>query len=186
MPGTPPFYPSHPIMNITDHLHALARAYPGGVEAMAHRLGKSPHTLRHEFARQGAAKLSVDDADAILAFAIAARMPQALQSLHAQAAAHGAMLIELPQVHDGANASTMQDLAVCAVEFAEFVAKTAKAADDGVITANELNSVDKELGDLITCAQSVRKHLAQWHETGKPEAERKSVVVAHRGGRAAV
>lgn len=157
-------------MNHIDHLHAIARRYPGGVEALAHRLGKSPNTLRHEFAGQGTAKLGAADADAILAVCVAAGVPGALEPLHAQAAAHNAMLLLLPQGEGAQRTGALEDVAACAAEFADFVGAVATAAADGRVSANELDQVDKELAELIARVHNARQHLAQIHEASKPRA----------------
>jgi len=149
-------------MNSLDAARYLMRAYHGGADALAPRLGKTPSTLRHEVAGSDKYKLGLQDAEEMTQMAIQAHVPNALAILHAYAANCGAMVIALPDEHTTAGA-TYQDLAAAAKSFAEFVSAAAKAPADGRVTGNELRGVDRELGALIACAHRVRNGLAAMH-----------------------
>ncbi|MDQ0040843.1 phage regulatory CII family protein [Variovorax boronicumulans] len=156
-------------MNILDAARHLVRRFPGGIECLAIRLGKRPSTLRHEVAGSDAYKLGLQDAELITQLAIEQHVENPLQLLNVLATNCGAVLIPLPGLHDGGGA-TFEDLAATAKEFAEFVAATSSAVADGHVTGNELRDVDRELSELIGCAQRVRAGLAAIHAAEKPAA----------------
>lgn len=163
-------------MNLLDAARSLARRIPGGIECLAIRLGKRPSSLRHELAASDAYKLGLEDAELITQFAIEQHVDNPLQILNAFASSCGALVVPLPEILTGAG-GTFEDLASAAKEFAEFVAVTAGAAADGVVTANELRAVDAELAELIGCAQRVRAGLAALHSA----AAQRDVYASSRG-----
>lgn len=150
-------------MNSLDAARYLMRAYPGGADALAPRLDKTPTTLRHEVAGSDKYKLGVVDAQEMTLMAMEARVPNALAILHSMAANCGAMVVALPDMHAVAGA-TFEDLAACAKEFAEFVSVAASAAADGKVTGNELRDIDRELSQMVACVHRVRNGLAAQHE----------------------
>jgi len=156
-------------MNLLDAARHLVRRFPGGIECLAIRLGKRASTLRHEVAGSDAYKLGLQDAELITQLAIEEHVENPLQILNVLALNCGAALIPLPGLYDGSGA-TFEDLAATAKEFAEFVATTSSAVADGRVTGNELRDVDRELSELIGCAQRVRAGLAAIHASAKPEA----------------
>ena len=164
-------------MNLRDSARQLARRLHGGIEAWAIRTGKNPASSRHELAGTSGYKLGLEDAELLTQFAIEQKAENPLQILHTMAANCGAMVVELPGLYESGG-STMADLAGAAREFAEFVATAAGASADGRVTANELRDVDRELGELIGCAQRVRNGLAALHAAGKVEASLVDCIVS--------
>lgn len=156
-------------MNTQDAALQLARSLPGGIEALAVRMGKSAHSLRHELTGSGTAKLGLLDAETIGLYAQQMRAPNALAILNAMAANHNALALPLPE-GVALGDDTFKGLADAAREFSEFIASVADAAADGQVTGNELALVDRELGDLIARAQGIRQQLAVMHEAAKPQA----------------
>ena len=154
-------------MNLRDSARNLARRMQGGIEAWALRVGKNPTSARHELAGSGGYKLGLEDAELMTQYAIEQGVSDPLQILNTFARNVGAMVIPLPALYQ-TGGSSMEDLAAAAREFAEFVAVSAQAPADGRVTANELADVDRELSELIGCAQRVRATLATMHEAGKP------------------
>lgn len=156
-------------MNLVDAARHLARRFQGGIETLAVRLGKADSTMRHELAASDAYKLGLQDAELITQFAIEQNVPDPLQILNAFALNCGAMVLPLPGLYR-TGGTTLQDLSAAAMEFAQFVAVAAKAPEDGKVTANELRDVDRELAELIGCAQRVRSNLAAMHAAQMPSA----------------
>lgn len=153
-------------MNSLDAALQLAREYPGGIDALAPRLGKSPHTLRHELTRQGSAKLALEDAEAVTQFAIEVGQVNPLRVLNSFAQNCGAAVVMLPSSAGGDD--TFKGLAEAAKAFSLFVGSVADAVADGSVTANELREVDRGLSSLIGRAQAIQASLAAIHEAGKP------------------
>ena len=155
-------------MNLRDSARNLARRLHGGIESWATRSGKNPTSSRHELAGFGTYKFGLEDAELLTQFAIEQNAENPLQILNTFAANCGAMVIPLPEMYQ-TGTSTLADLSSAAKEFSDFVA-VAAAAPAGGVTANELANVDRELAELIGCAQRVRASLAALHE-----AERRMV-----------
>ncbi|MNV64082.1 hypothetical protein D3C71_1567090 [compost metagenome] len=154
-------------MNLIDAARHLARRFQGGIDAVALRFGKASSSMRHELAGSDAYKLGLQDAELLTQWAIEQNVADPLQILNAFASNCGAMVLPLPGMYRTGGA-TLQDLSAAAIEFAQFVSVSAEATADGRVTANELRDVDRELGELIGCAQRVRATLAAMHAEGQP------------------
>jgi hypothetical protein len=154
-------------MNLLDAARSLVRRFPGGIEAVAVRLDKNPSTLRHEVAGSDAYKLGIQDAELLTQMAIEQGVDNPMQILNIMATNCGALVVPLPGLQRGP-ASTFEDLAGAAKEFADFIAATSSAVADGKVSGNELREVDRELAELIGRVQQVRNGLAAMHEAGKP------------------
>ncbi len=157
-------------MNTLDAAHQLAREYPGGLDILATRLGKSPFTLRHELTRQGSAKFALSDAEAATEFALAVKMPNPLRILQSFAQNVGARVIVLPEIAEGQD-DTLKGLAEAASAFSQFVNSVAMAVADGKVTANELQEVDRRLSALVGHSTAVQALLAAIHNAAKPQAQ---------------
>jgi hypothetical protein len=156
-------------MNTLDSAHQLAREYPGGIEALAPRLGgKSAFTLRHELTRQGTSKLGLLDAEAMTLYAMQVNMANPLRILNAFAQNCGGVVLRMPDQIHGQGGDTLKDLAEAATAFSTFVSSVASSVADGEISANELREVDRRLSALVGHSQAVRERLAAMHEAAKP------------------
>lgn len=154
-------------MSLLDAARRLVRRIPGGIKSNASRFDVTESTLQHQLSGFGGYKFSLENAELATQFAIEQNVENPLEILHVFAKNCGAMVIELPDLYRTGGTS-MEDLAAAAREFAEFVSVAAQAPADGKVTANELSDVDRELSELIGCAQRVRATLAAMHEAGKP------------------
>ena len=153
-------------MNRLDAARRLATRYPGGAEALAVRMGKSPETLRKELAGAPGFKWGTACEDDLMSLCQAAGVADPLAPIRASAVSHGARVIELPSM--GAAGTSYRFLAETAREFSEFVASVADAEADGAVSGNEMRRVDRELGELIGMAEACASHLRAIHEAGKP------------------
>lgn len=159
-------------MNRLDANHCLARAYPGGIDAVALRLGKPPDTVRKELTGVKGYKFGIDTEEHLMQICQAAGMHDALLPLTAAAVNMGALLIPLPR--DDASGTTYKCLAEAAHEFGGFMSSAADAIADGKVTANELRNVEREFSELVAKGQSCVAQMAALYEAGKP-AELRSV-----------
>jgi len=166
-------------MSSRDAARRLSSRMQGGNETTAVLMGVTATTWRHQLAGSGGYKLSLDNAELLTQYAIEQHVENPLEILHTFARNVGAMVIPLPDLY-ATGGTSMEDLAAAAREFAEFVSVAAQAPADGRVTANELADVDRELSELIGCAQRVRASLAAMHEAGKPAAERVMVTLPVR------
>jgi len=154
-------------MNRLDANRRTAGRYPGGIDALAVRMNKSPVTLRKELSGAPGFKFGIECEDELMSLCQAAGVVDPLAPLMASAVSHGARVIALP-INHGRESSSFQCLAETAREFSEFVASVADAEADGTVTANEVKRVDRELGELIAMAETCAQRLRAMHEAAKP------------------
>lgn len=152
---------------ILDAALAVVHDYPGGATSLAPRLGKHPATLSHEVANRPGSKLGLVDAAKITALTGDLRM------LNAFAALAGCMVLPLPAHAEApAGAEAMHHLARLAKEFGDVARVFAESVADGDVSANELASLHREVGELVVTAQAAMAHAQAVHDAG----------VARRGG----
>lgn len=156
-------------MNTLDAAHQLARDYPGGVEALAPRLGYSAHTLRHQLTRQGAAKLAGTDMELMTQFALEVGMDNPLRILTSFAENCRAIVFMLPPEATVDVDDTLKGLAEAARAFSDFVGTVATAIADAKVTANELKEIDRRLSALVGHGQAVQARLAAIHQAGRSD-----------------
>jgi hypothetical protein len=154
-------------MNRRDEALRLAQRYPGGIDALAQRLGKRPDTLRKELTGVSGYKWGVDDEESIVLMSEAAGVPDSIAPITAAAANLGLLIIPLPQQING-DSDAFHCLAGAAAEFSEFMKVIADAVADARVTANELRRVERELGRLVAQGQGCVAALRRIHEEAKP------------------
>lgn len=163
-------------MDVIDAIRRVARAYPGGIDALAPRLatlqpgrmserhkGKSPDTLRHELSRAPNYKLGTEDLEEITLLAQAANVPNALEAVHALNSNVGLVAYPLPRLLAESGSMTLQQLAQVATEFGDLVREVSARSADGDISSNDLKVIDKELGELLTALHTMRASLGKQH-----------------------
>jgi hypothetical protein len=140
-------------MDPLDALYITACAYPGGIEALAQRMGKSPHILRNKF-RQSVETHHTNLAEfsAALEFFAQARMPDAYLPLQALCWQHGFLPVKLPAVHADDDSVYRQMLAKLR-EDGELAADIERALSDQKIDARELDRIEK------SAMESLEAHL---------------------------
>jgi hypothetical protein len=154
-------------MNRRDANLQLARRYPGGIEALAQRLGKRPDTLRKELTGVQGYKFDIDEEEMLVALCQAAGVRDALAPITAAAVNAGALIIELPSAATGETPS-LQCLAQAAREFGEFAAALAQAESDGRISANEKKDIEREGAQLVAAIQACIAGIARQYEATRP------------------
>jgi hypothetical protein len=152
-----------------DALKRLVRAYPGGTEAVAQRLGKHPGTLRSELQPPAgsSAKLGWLDAVDIMAMARQVGMPEALTPLDLLEAEFGRVFIKaLDHADDGEG--LMRGVAGAAEAFGQLVSELATSAADGTITDNELGQIRTKASALLGGVHRLLAHVGDLNARGKP------------------
>lgn len=129
-------------LDIDDALYHLAHDYPGGVPALAQRMGMSPNSLAHKVSlTQRTHHASPGELVKLQAIAGDAR------PLHAMAAELGYVAIAVTPKAGGG--TSLQDVTRLVREFAELLGAVTEAAEDASITANEMRRVEAEAGDVM-------------------------------------
>jgi hypothetical protein len=136
-------------MTLRDQAYNLARAYPGGAEALALRMKKNPTTLSHELRGQGTAKLGLEDAAAMT------DLSGDLRILEAWNADMGLLVIRMPEPKDGPAGSCLDKLSQTAREFSELVAEVAGDLGDGKLNDNELQRIEREAADVLAAVHAL-------------------------------
>ena len=128
---------------LRDIAYNLARAYPGGAEALALRMGKNSTTLSHELRGQGTAKLGLLDAEALTDLSDDNRI------LEAWNAKRGLVVIRMPQLQSSNAGECMDKLSSLARDFSELVSEVAADLGDGRVSDNELARIEREAADVL-------------------------------------
>lgn len=155
-------------MNILDSIRRMVRNYPGGVDAVAPRLDKSPSTLEKELRGAHGFKLGAVDAAEISAMCFDLRTPDALAYATALGAQMGCLLVPLPPALDVASSECMKALAETSRESAELIAEVCGSLSDGKVSDNEMLCIDRAIGELVAAAQGLRAGMAALNQAGKP------------------
>jgi len=155
-------------MNILDTVHRMARSYPGGIEAVALRLAKSPSTLEKELRGASGFKLGADDAAEISAMCMELGTEHASAYANAVAGHMGCMLVPLPVGLELSEDECLRAVAQTSQESAELIAAAISSLADGKVSDNELRTVDRASSDLVAALQGMRRVMAERNLAGKP------------------
>lgn len=149
-------------MNITDALYRAAHHYPGGLEALALRMGISASSLAHKVSpNYPGAHCSPQEMADIMEFTADHG------ALHAMAGRMRYML--LPMVPEGeVDGEFAQRLAGTVKEFGEFIAEISSDLADGRVTDNELKRIERELSDMQAATAALYALAARLNRDAKP------------------
>lgn len=140
-------------MDVMSAAFNLVHNYPGGAVALAPVLGKNPATLSHEvsphyptakFGLEDAVKLSVWSGDRSIASAFASQV--------------GGMLIPPPDVR--VDCTSFTAISRMAQEFSDLVQAVSTAVEDGKVSSNELERVQREAAQLVSAVETTVGHLS--------------------------
>jgi len=140
-----------------DCLYTAARSYPGGVEALAQRLGMSASVLYKKLSPGVTSHhLSFEEATVIMDLCHSVSVPDALSALDAQAFRLGKICIDIPTTDGGdIDVEEIQRLVFKAVaQLGDAVAASTDALVDGHLTEQEMRAVEPKLRALVQTATS--------------------------------
>lgn len=153
-------------MNPTDAIRLMVKSYPGGADALAVLVGKSPETLRKEIAAAPGYKLGVNDACTISEACIAVGSEHCHAYANAVAVNCGGFVAL--QVRDPQAARHLAgDTAGMLKECSDVVSKVTESLADGVVSDNDRKAIERELQELIEALQKVQQDVAAAHEQGR-------------------
>lgn len=138
--------------SVIDAAYLTAHEYPGGVPALAARMGKNGAVLRHKLNPNDQANhLTVADLMTIMA------MTGDHRALHAACMELGYMALPLPHIGDESITEAITDTVK---EFSDLLRAVTKVMADGKVTKLEVRSVRKELGELVAVGGKLEALLA--------------------------
>ena len=134
-------------MDYLDAAHILALEFPGGIGALAKRIGMSPAVLSQKVNRNCKTH-DVMVKDALKMQAVAGRA----DILMAEASTLGYYVLPLPQ-NNNLDGNLAEAVADSCKEFGEFIKTVGDSMSDGRLTKNELKNTEKELREMIGAAE---------------------------------
>lgn len=140
-------------MNIQDAAHRIGHEYPGGVPALAHRMGKNPTVLNSKLNPNNSTHhLTLEEAD------LMQHLSGRTDILEAMAAGLGYVVTNKPGTVEGCDipAATRRSM----VEFGDWMREIDTALSDGRVTLNEVRAIERELVQMIGRAQELTACLS--------------------------
>lgn len=130
-------------LSMFDPIHALhtdAKAYPGGITALAVLIARSAGVLHNKFADSTSYEITDREADA-LACAIHARTG-ANGYIEAKCAMHGGVFVPLPEAGEAADDDVLTCILNCLRSLGNLADELIQARADGVITQDEFTAIE--------------------------------------------
>lgn len=132
---------TEPGFNVLDAAYHTAQAYPGGVAALAARMGTSPNTLQHKVNPNNTThRLTLDEVEMIATFTGDNRIAQAL------AAINGMVCVQRTAKPKTTPVGQAMDIVK---EFGEVLGTVNTAVSDGVVTLTEMRECEREVAELM-------------------------------------
>lgn len=134
-------------LDVSDAAYHTASAFPGGVPALAQRLGMSQNTLAH--------KVSLNNDTHHLTLREAVAMQEVSQDkriTQAMCAALGGVFLDLSCEN---KATTMEQVMHMAKEFGDVLISVNGAVDDGKVTPNEMQDCERQAAELMAALNAV-------------------------------
>lgn len=152
-------------INQHDALYIAARAYPGGVEAMAQRMGTAAHVLYKKLRRAVATHhVNYEEVSEIVEHLEAAgKSDMADLALSAFAWRHSRVFVRLPETSAAGGELFALVLQLMREEGALAAHIDAALADDGRIDDAELATVEKDLQECIAALVVLRDQVRARH-----------------------
>ncbi|CAH1387045.1 phage regulatory CII family protein [Candidatus Nitrotoga sp. M5] len=157
-------------LNPLDVLKLSCSHYPGGVEALAARLGMSAAVLRNKLSG-GVSTHHLnypEQVSGILDCLKEAHVPDWDAPAHAFAYRHGFMLVKIP---DASSTVTSDELALLICKMMSEVGDIARViaqslADDQQVSSAEFNKIDVEVKEALTAIALLREKMHEIHNDG--------------------
>jgi hypothetical protein len=143
-------------MNQHDALYKVARAYPGGIEALAQNLNMSANVLRNKLAPGIASHYpSFEEVSNIISLCQQAGVKDAALPLHALMARHGMAAFLVPEPSKVNSDDLSQTVCRVMSQVGDVAEAVSEALLDGVITEREADLIEREF-------QGALEALGEW------------------------
>lgn len=154
-------------MNQHDALYKIARAYPGGIDALAQRLNISNNVLRNKLAPGITSHYpSFEEMSNIISLCQEAGLKDALLPLHALLARHGMAAFLVPEPDQISNDDLSQTVCKVMSQVGNVAEAVSDALMDNVITERELDLIEREFQGALTA-------LGEWRARIRLHSEKK-------------
>jgi hypothetical protein len=140
----------------------VAEDFPGGARALAGAIDRNATTFSHELSETGAAKLGLRTAVKMTI------RSKDLRILNAFAAECGCMVLPLPEAMAVEGDDSMQLVSKLMAELNDTVQAYVGALVDGKVSANEVNEIKRQGGELQVALQQLIAHAVSQHEASQP------------------
>ena len=147
-------------MNQHDALYKIARAYPGGIDALALKLNISANVLRNKLAPGIATHYpSFEEVSVIIHACHEAGIKEALLPLHAMLSRHGMAAFVVPEPEQVNNDDLSQTVCRVMSQVGNVAEAVSEALIDNVITEREADLIEREFQGALTALGEWRARI---------------------------
>ncbi len=151
-------------MNQHDALYKVARAYPGGLEALAAAMKMSVNVLRNKLAPGIETHYpSFEEVSEIVALCQEAGMKDALLPIHAMLARHGMAGFLVPEPKEFTDDDLSQTVCRVMSQVGNAAEAVSAAMMDRVITTHEADLIEREFQAALAAIGEWRERIRQHH-----------------------
>ncbi|MFZ6871404.1 phage regulatory CII family protein [Undibacterium sp. Di27W] len=152
-------------MNQHDALYKIARAYPGGLEALAGRMEVSVNVLRNKLAPGIESHYpSFEELSLIVELCHDAGVKDAHMPLHALLSRHGMAAFVIPEPDQVSEDDLSQTVCRVMSRVGDVAEAVSTALIDGVITDAEADLIEKEFQSALTVLGEWRARIRAHHK----------------------
>ncbi|RJG06264.1 hypothetical protein D3870_09790 [Noviherbaspirillum cavernae] len=153
-------------MNQADALYTVARAYPGGLEALALRMGMSVNVLRNKLRPSiNTHHINSEEESLIIEFCEEAKVADALQPLVAKNWRHGLIAFPRPPVDVLSDDDLTKALCKAVKEFSDLSSAASETVSHRNITHAEMEAIEKEAQEALAAIEELRYRI---HSRAQP------------------
>lgn len=147
-------------MNQHDALYKAARAYPGGIEALAQNLNMSVNVLRNKLAPGISSHYaSFEEVSNIISLCQAAGVKDATLPLHALLARHNMAAFLVPEPSSISNDDLSQTVCKVMSQVGDVAEAVSEALMDSVITEREADLIEREFQGALAALGEWRARI---------------------------
>ena len=147
-------------MNQHDALYKIARAYPGGIDALAVKLNISANVLRNKLAPGIASHYpSFEEVSMIISLCQETGVKEALLPLHAMLSRHGMAAFVVPEPEQVSNDDLSQTVCRVMSQVGNVAEAVSEALIDNVITEREADLIEREFQGALTALGDWRARI---------------------------
>lgn len=135
--------------NQHDLLYEVARAYPGGIEALAQRLGTTAKKLYKKLSPKSKERnTTAEEFSLIMEMCAGAGVKNALSPLEAQCWRHGGVFISLDDLDATSDESIQNAIVQLTAKLGTVAGRVTDALECGELTENEMEYIEPEMRGL--------------------------------------